>query len=376
MKSSLKCKIYFRMRGGERMRKLKVEKMRLASLLLLTVLIPNIAYADEEIDESLEVETVTESMEAQNIKQTINEEETSRTDLNTYNNDIDTNTELNPENVGEHSAEDEGKVDILEPAEQPEAPPVVNTEGSRSNEETTQEDQTTEIPEGEEETPTGAVDDIEPETNNTLETPVIEEPENDGESNQQGDIEVEQEVAPELPMEQIGPTEPVEPQGEDSTGDFSTQENTLTEQPSESTVHENQETLTDNINDESAVGTEVVKEDQSAVRNEKKKLYRYDYGDILNGISFNEESIYDDLSTLDQRVSRVMSSKIIEEKDLTVQKKLELEEKVKAEQSSSYDREELPNTGEADSTHYAAAVLLTVFGAIFVFISRRLKTDN
>jgi Gram positive anchor. len=112
------------------------------------------------------------------------------------------------------------------------------------------------------------------------------------------------------------------------------------------------------------------------VGTESKKLYRYDYGDILDGITFSEESLQDDISTLDQRVTRVMSSKIIEEKNLTEAQKLELEQKVKAEQTSSYEGEELPNTGEAESTNYAAAGLLSIFGAALLFMSKKLKTDN
>ena len=53
------------------MRKSKVNKMKLASVLLLsTVLIPNIAYADEEIDESMEAETAVDPAETENSGQT------------------------------------------------------------------------------------------------------------------------------------------------------------------------------------------------------------------------------------------------------------------------------------------------------------------
>jgi hypothetical protein len=68
------------MRGGENMQKSKITKMKLASALLLTtVLIPNIAYADEEIDESTETETVTESAEVQEAEETESTEETQET---------------------------------------------------------------------------------------------------------------------------------------------------------------------------------------------------------------------------------------------------------------------------------------------------------
>lgn len=358
------------------MRKSKVQKMKLASLLLLsTVLIPNIAYADEEIDESMEAETAVNQAEIQDAEQTINEQETESEenagtpeitpgeaateevtpDVNTYNNDIETNTEnAEEETVDDSGGKNEETAPILQPAEpeeQPEENQVVTPEELESNEETAQEEEETEVPAGEEETPADAVEGTESETDSTLETPVTEEPDN---GTQQGNIDDNQEAVPELPIEQIDPIESVDPEGESSTEEPSAEENTVTEQPEEGTVEEN----------------------PSTVETEKKKLYRYDYGDILNGISFSEESIHDDLSTLDQRVSRVMSSKIIEEKDLTAEQKLELEEKVKAEQTTSYDAEELPNTGEADSTNYVFAGLLTIFGAVLLFMSKKLKTDN
>src|SRR5699024_11422151 len=120
----------------------------------------------------------------------------------------------------------------------------------------------------------------------------------------------------------------------------------------------------------------VSEESAVAVGTESKKLYRYDYGDILDGITFSEESLQDYIPKLDQRVTRVMSSKIIEEKNSTEAQKLELEQKMKAEQTSSYEGEELPNTGEAKSTNYAAAGLLSILGAALLFMSKKLKTDN
>lgn len=179
-----------------------------------------------------------------------------------------------------------------------------------------------------------------------------------------------------MPIEQIDPIETVEPEETEGTEiqpeewyeQTTEEESTVTSQPSEGVVETAEEAVTENA--------EAEQETAATAGTGKKKLYRYDYGDILSGISFSEENIAEDLSTLDQRVTRVMSSKIIEEKDLTEAQKLELEEKVKAEEVNSYDGEKLPNTGEADSTNYVFAGLLTIFGAVLVFMSKKLKTDN
>ena len=348
------------MRGGGIMRKSKVKKMKLASLLLLsTVLIPNIAYADEEIDESVEAETTVNQAEIQDAEQTINEQEAESEKVapDVNNNDIDTNTESNSENVEEEAVDNSGgeneeSAPILQPAEPEEQPADTPAEPER-NEETAQEDEETEVSEGEEEPPSDESDNNEAD----LDNPTPEE-------------EPEMPVLPTETIEPVEPETPAEP-NEETTETVPEQEEEIpaVEQPSEEPA-EDTETNTETSAEES------VEQDQGTLGTEPKKLYRYDYGDILNGISFSEESLHDDLSTLDQRVSRVISSKIIEEKDLTKEQKLELEEKVKADTTNSYEGEELPNTGEADSTNYAAAGLLTIFGAILVFMSKKLKTDN
>lgn len=395
------------------MQKSKVKKMKLASLLLLsTVLIPNIAYADEEIDESMEAETYAVSEDVQiteETEQTINEQKTEAeenaetsvttdseagtqedvTASDTYNNDIETDTGTTSENVQEESTEGGG--DILQPAEpdqqtnQPEEEPAESEEQLTEDETDVPEEDESQVSGGEEETPGDTTGDAEgnteanPEYDNET---VIEEtaPETDedyDDGTQSESTEDETDVS-ELPVEQIAPIETVNPEETEETGgqpeesqeQTTEEESTVTSQPSEDVAQPAEEAVTENA--EAEEGT--VEED--AAGSGKKKLYRYDYGDILNGISFSEENIAEDLSTLDQRVTRVMSSKIIEEKDLTEAQKLELEEKVKAEETSSYDEEELPNTGEADSTNYAAAGLLTIFGAILLFMSKKLKTDN
>lgn len=391
------------------MRKSKVKKMKLASLLLLsTVLIPDIAYADEEIDESIEAETYTVPEEVQNTEetnQTINETETETKEnaetsvttegeaatqevtpeSDTYNNDIETDTGTTSENVQEESTEGGG--DLLQPAEPDQQTGLSEEEPAESEEQLTEDE--TDVPEedesqvsgGEEETPGDTSEEAEgnTEANPEYDSETITDetaPESSETDGAYGDNTEDETDVAELPIEQIDPIETVEPEETEGTEiqpeewyeQTTEEESTVTSQPSEDVVETAEEAVTENA--------EAEQETAATAGTGKKKLYRYDYGDILSGISFSEENIVEDLSTLDQRVTRVMSSKIIEEKDLTEAQKLELEEKVKAEDTASYDGEELPNTGEADSTNYAFAGLLTIFGAVLVFMSKKLKTDN
>ena len=391
------------------MRKSKVKKMKLASLLLLsTVLIPDIAYADEEIDESIEVETYTVPEEVQNTEetnQTINETETETKEnaetsvttegeagtqegtpeSDTYNNDIETDTGTTSENVQEESTEGGG--DLLQPAEPDQQTDQLEEEPAESEEQLTEDE--TDVPEedesqvsgGEEETPGDTSEEAEgnTEANPEYDSETITDetaPESSETDGAYGDNTEDETDVAELPIEQIDPIETVEPEETEGTEiqpeewyeQTTEEESTVTSQPSEDVVETAEEAVTENA--------EAEQETAATAGTDKKKLYRYDYGDILSGISFSEENIAEDLSTLDQRVTRVMSSKIIEEKDLTEAQKLELEEKVKAEDTASYDGEELPNTGEADSTNYVFAGLLTIFGAVLVFMSKKLKTDN
>lgn len=163
------------------MQKSKVKKMKLASLLLLsTVLIPNIAYADEEIDESIEAGAVIGPVENQNTEetvQTINETETETEenaetsvttegeagsqeaipDVNTYNNDIETESGTTSENVQEESTEDGG--DLLQPAEPDQQTGLSEEEPAESEEQLTEdetnvlEEDESQVSGGEEETP-------------------------------------------------------------------------------------------------------------------------------------------------------------------------------------------------------------------------------
>ena len=392
------------------MRKSKINKMKLTSLLLLsTVLIPDIAYADEEIDESIEAGAVIGPVENQNTEetvQTINETETETEenaetsvttegeagtqeaipDVNTYNNDIETDTGTTSENVQEESTEGGG--DLLQPAEPDQQTDQLEEEPAESEEQLTEDE--TDVPEEDESQVSGGEEETPGDTSGEAEGNTEANPEYDSEiitdetapesSETDGDYvystEDETDVS-ELPIEQINPIETVEPEETEGTEiqpeewyeQTTEEESTVTSQPSEDVVETAEEAVTENAEAEQ----ETV---EATAGTGKKKLYRYDYGDILSGISFSEENIAEDLSTLDQRVTRVMSSKIIEEKDLTEAQKLELEEKVKAEEVNSYDGEELPNTGEADSTNYVFAGLLTIFGAVLVFMSKKLKTDN
>lgn len=413
------------------MRKSKIKKMKLASVLLLsTVLIPNIAYADEEIDGTFETETETVTEEVENTEeteQTINEEQVTETEENTdttetetvteeteqttndeqvteteestdtfenteevqevtpesgtdYNNDIDTNTDTTSDNIQEESTEGGGSEEILQPAEPEQTndlteeetaeteAPLTETEPDLTEEDTTGEADS-DVEAGQEYEEETATADSESDPADLYEN---DESYSDGTQEENtGETEVS-----ELPLEQIEPIETVDPevQPEEEPAEPSEQpvedENNITAQPAET-----EEAVPADDADNAQTEQETVDEGAAAG---KKKLYRYDYGDILNGISFSEESIKEDLSTLDQRVTRVMSSQIIEEKDLTEAQKLELEEEVKSEQTDAapYDGEELPNTGEADTTNYAFAGLLSIFGAVLVFMSKKLKTDN
>lgn len=411
------------MRGGETMRKSKVNKMKLASVLLLsTVLIPNIAYADEEIDESMEAETAVDPAETENSGQTaqdtvteentdVNEEVTNEEPVEesleippsiNNENDIETNAESADnaeETVDDSSGTNDGSDSpILQPAEPGEEPEETGAaEDSESDnipaevpEETgnTDDSNTGDYTEGEEETPEAEIPEQEDETQ--TEENVPSEPDS-GESSENQDNNFE---TPELPTEPIEPLEPVEPE-EPAETEPSEQPNTEVEQnsddgdnnnvpaeevPAESTEEPVENTAPENSGSTDTEGTQKdeanTEANHSTAGNGPKKLYRYDYGDILEGITFKEENLQNDISTLDQRVSRVMSSKIIEEKNLTEAQKLELQEQVKSEKTNTYDGEELPNTGETSHPNYALAGLLTVFGGALLIKSKKTKTDN
>ncbi len=103
-----------------------------------------------------------------------------------------------------------------------------------------------------------------------------------------------------------------------------------------------------------------------------KKLYRYNYGDILDGIDFSPGSSDDSLALLDKRVNLIMTSKIFEEDELSEEDMMNIEEKIKNESGiTSSDRETLPNTGEASNYNYLYSVMLVLAGSILFFITKR-----
>lgn len=103
-----------------------------------------------------------------------------------------------------------------------------------------------------------------------------------------------------------------------------------------------------------------------------KKLHRYDYGDILSGISFSPGESDESLALLDKRVNRIMTSKIIEEDEVSKEDIMELEEEIKNESGiTSSDREVLPNTGEASNYNYLYSIMLIAAGTTLFFITKR-----
>jgi LPXTG-motif cell wall-anchored protein len=103
-----------------------------------------------------------------------------------------------------------------------------------------------------------------------------------------------------------------------------------------------------------------------------QKYYRYDHGNILEGISLNPGTSEEQLNLLDKRVNRLMSSKIMPEEDVDESDIIEIEEEIKNEEgvTASTDRTSLPDTGETDYTILYGTTLL-IAGAILLFITRR-----
>ena len=119
-------------------------------------------------------------------------------------------------------------------------------------------------------------------------------------------------------------------------------------------------------------------EQQTEVQQNKKsgvagnKLYRYDYGDILNGIDLRPGTAEENYSTLDKRVNRIMTSKIVEEDDMTAEEILELEEEIKNESGVvSSTRDTLPDTGETNQYNYLYSFMLILSGGILFFLTKR-----
>ena len=103
-----------------------------------------------------------------------------------------------------------------------------------------------------------------------------------------------------------------------------------------------------------------------------KKLYRYGYGDILNGIDLKPGTSEEHYSTLDKRVNRIMTSKIVEEDDMTEEQIMELEEEIKNESGVvSSDRDALPDTGETNQYNLLYSFMLISSGIILFFLTKR-----
>ena len=110
-----------------------------------------------------------------------------------------------------------------------------------------------------------------------------------------------------------------------------------------------------------------------------KKLYRYNYGDILNGIDLKPGMTEENLSTLDKRINRIMTSKIIGETDMTDEEILEIEEEIKNESgvvSASSDRDALPNTGDTKQYNFIYSFVLILAGGILFFLTKRPDNEN
>ncbi|TVT27848.1 hypothetical protein FO441_09105 [Salinicoccus cyprini] len=110
---------------------------------------------------------------------------------------------------------------------------------------------------------------------------------------------------------------------------------------------------------------------------EKKKYFRYDYGNILEGISLRPGASETELGLLDKRVNRLMSARIMEESEVDEAVIYEIEEKVKNEEgvTASTSREELPNTGETTYTFLYGTVLF-ISGGILLCIMRKPKHNK
>lgn len=388
------------------MSKSNFKKVRLASALLLsTVLLPNIAYADEEPEQILEAETAIDVEEAQDeaktskVEQEVGtfNEENSDTEVNeetpsvNNNNDIDTNSEITEEQTDDGSGIEDNDT-ILEPVAQPDDSENVKDDVINERDEEADTEEPANTVEGSEE---DVQEEEETPANETTNAPG-EESTNDNTGGSEDELGEVGDPFPTDPIESIEPDEfeedtqqPIEnPSTDEGTESKvpSEENNLLEEEPADESNDLNEasiesENQVPDYNEKQAETdeplTEASNEEVSSNASSKpKKLYRYDYGDILNGISFNHENIEDDISTLDQRVTRVMSSKIIEEKDLTEEQKLELEEKVKAEETTPHGAKELPDTGDVNTTNYTVVVLLSIFGATLLFMSKKLKTDN
>lgn len=234
--------------------------------------------------------------------------------------------------------------------EQPgEATPPVNEE------ENTQEDEGEEILEGQEPgegDPSENELPVQPEGPDESGQPSQEQPEQDDfyESDEEMDDQ------PELPTEEAGP--------EASDENYEYYGEPAEELPVQTYNRDAEEYAGEDADGEAS------EEKRSNVAG--KKLYRYNYGDILNGLNFRPGNSDESLARLDQRVNRIMTSKILEEDEMSEEEIFSLEQEIKNETSNtSSDRESLPNTGEANNYNYLYSLMLVIAGGTLFFITKR-----
>lgn len=226
-------------------------------------------------------------------------------------------------------------------------------------EEVTSETSTEELPtEPEEETSSEPVE--EPTGEETLE-----------ESTEQPTVEAPTGEETSEPTVEVPSDEPMEEEVTDeSSAEPSTEEPAI--EYDEATDYGNEESGAETYSDEQPLSEEAEKETSEVQSVNRQNYYRYDHGNILEGISLSPGTSDEQLNLLDKRVNRLMSSKIMPEDEVDEADILEIEDEIKNEEGvmASTDRESLPDTGEADYTFLYGTTLL-IAGAILLFITRR-----
>ncbi|MFC3387774.1 LPXTG cell wall anchor domain-containing protein [Salinicoccus sesuvii] len=108
-----------------------------------------------------------------------------------------------------------------------------------------------------------------------------------------------------------------------------------------------------------------------------KRYFRYDHGNILEGITLEPGGPEADFELLDKRVNRLLSARIMEESEVDDTVIYDIEAQVKSEEevATGTSREVLPNTGETNYTFIYGTVLL-ICGLTLLFIMRKPKSDK
>ncbi|MXQ52143.1 LPXTG cell wall anchor domain-containing protein [Salinicoccus hispanicus] len=360
-------------------------KSSIASLLIASTLF--ISYIDTVIQaEEAEAEATTEEAVMNEDVQVENTEEASSesveapsTDENTAESSEEPSTEAAPEDVlvsatpddsdeteareaameahGQNDESQESGTSAELSSEQPGTPPLETDEGYNTvpepTEEVTGEPVTEEAPTTEPET--GEIPTSEP----VEETPASEETveETIEETNQPPTSEVPvQEDEGTVAEEPV--VEPVEPSSEVPASGSETDGSGFAPYPEVE-------------NDYAGPGP------SEAQATEKKRYFRYDYGNILEGITLQPGASEAELGLLDKRVNRLLSARIMEESEVDEADIYEIEEKIKNEEavSTSTSREILPDTGETNYTFIYGTVLF-ISGIILLFIMRKPKHNK